>query len=71
MIVEHHESGTEMDRPFEFVAGLLVRPSDFSVTRWPVSASGSGRNNFWWNMLSTPRAGDYNPVGYLKRRLAE
>jgi len=74
VIVEHHESGTTLDRPFEWVDGLLMRPSDFSVTRWTASGDRPGfraRGNFWWNMLSTPRAADYNPTAYLKKRLAE
>ena len=74
VIVEHHESGTKLDRPFEWVDGLLMRPSDFSVTRWAAPGDRPGRRglgNFWWNMLWTPRAADYNPTAYLKRRLAE
>ncbi|HIQ19926.1 MAG TPA: hypothetical protein EYH34_01630 [Planctomycetes bacterium] len=74
VIVEHHETGTKIDRPFEYVDGLLVRPSDFSVTRWiaPGDRPGRrGRGNFWWNMLATPRAADYNPTAYLKKRLGQ
>ena len=74
VIVEHHESGTKLDRPFEWVDGLLMRPSDFSVTRWAAPGDRPGRRglgNFWWNMLSTPRAANYNPTAYLKKRLAE
>jgi len=74
VIVEHHESGTKLDRPFEWVDGLLVRPSDFSVTRWAAPGDGSDRRgpgNFWWNMLSTARAADYHPATYLKQRLSE
>jgi len=74
VVVEHHESGTKLDRPFEWIDGLLIRPSDFSVTRWtaPGDRPGrTGRGNFWWNMLSTPRAADYAPTAYLKRRLSE
>jgi peptidoglycan/xylan/chitin deacetylase (PgdA/CDA1 family) len=70
VVVEYHESGTKLDRPFEWVDGLLIRPSDFSVTRWRVYGM-RGRPAFWWNMLSTPRAADFNPTAYLKRRLAE
>jgi len=74
VIVEHHESGTKLDRPFEWIDDLLMRPSDFSITRWAASGDRPGRRglgNFWWNMLSTSRAADYNPSVYLKRRLAE
>jgi len=67
-------AGPKLDRPFEWVDGLLVRPSDFSVTRWAAPGDGSDRRgpgNFWWNMLSTPRAAHYQPTTYLKKRLAE
>jgi len=70
VLVEHHESGTKLDRPFEWVDGLLIRPSDFSITRWLLPGM-QGRAAFWWNMLSTPRAADYNPTAYLKKRLVE
>lgn len=36
--VRHHEERTRIDQPFEYVNELLIRPSDFSVTRvrpWP------------------------------------
>ena len=74
VIVEHHESGTKLDQPFEWVDGLLMRPSDFSITRWAAAGDRPGRRgmgNFWWNMISTPRTADYNPTAYLKKRLAE
>ena len=74
VIVEHHESGTQMDVPFEYLGRLLLRPSDFSVTRWalPGGPKGrKGRGQFWWNMVNTPLAEAYNPTGFLKKRLAE
>ncbi len=66
--IAYHESGTDPERPFAYDHGLLVRPSDFSVTRWTVG--GSGREAFWWNMLDTPRAEAYDPVRYLDLNLA-
>ncbi|NWF64244.1 MAG: hypothetical protein HXY38_08060, partial [Chloroflexi bacterium] len=33
MTLLYHEEGTKLEQPFEYVNGLLVRPSDFSVTR--------------------------------------
>ena len=69
VVVEYHESGTKVEEPFEWLDRLLVRPSDFSATRWALS--GMRREAFWWNMLSTPRGADYNPVKYLEKRLAE
>ena len=72
VVVEHHETGTKMDVPFEWIDGLVMRPSDFSVTRWAAPGDRPGRRglgNFWWNMLNTPRADQYNPTTYLKKRL--
>lgn len=69
MTVIYHESGTKLENPFEWVEGLLVRPSDFSVTRWKTERI--SHEQFWWNMLDTPHAADYNPTSYLKRRLSE
>ncbi|MCE7921087.1 MAG: hypothetical protein DYG85_16535, partial [Chloroflexi bacterium CFX1] len=33
MTLLYHEEGTNLEQPFEYVNGLLVRPSDFGVTR--------------------------------------
>ncbi len=65
--VIYHETGTDPDRPFEFVHGLLVRPSDFSVTRVTVI---DGSNNFWWNYMSSPQADRYHPLRILEKSLA-
>ena len=70
VVVEHHESGTKPDRPFEWIDELLIRPSDFSVTRWSLPG-GPRQDAFWWNMLSTPKAAEYDPTTYLKKRLAQ
>ncbi|GIW07907.1 MAG: hypothetical protein KatS3mg060_2712 [Dehalococcoidia bacterium] len=66
-IVIYHEEGTAIDRPFEWDSGLLIRPSDFSVTRW---SNARVTNQFWWNMLSRQDAADFEPLPYLQRRLA-
>lgn len=67
MVVAYHESGTKLEQPFEWVQGLLARPSDFSITRW---TSGGGREDqFWWNMLDTPDAAEFNPTARLKSHL--
>jgi hypothetical protein len=73
MLVAYHEQGTSITNPFVFEQGLLQRPSDFSVTRWGNSPPNDkeGKGSFWWNMIFTPRAAEYNPVNYLKTRLAE
>jgi hypothetical protein len=68
MTLLYHESGTKVERPFEFVNGLLVRPSDFSVTRTTFI---DGGENFWWNFMSKPNAAEYNPTALLQRQLAE
>jgi hypothetical protein len=62
--VHYHEEGTSIDKPFEFSHGLLIRPSDFSITRIP-----DGKN-FWWNFMSTPRAAEYDPLHMLQSRQA-
>ncbi len=68
MTVVYHESGTALETPLVWVDGLLVRPSDFSVTRTtPVD----GGNGFWWNMMTAPDAGRYDPATMLQAQLAE
>jgi hypothetical protein len=68
MQVLYHEEGTDPNKPLVQDYGLWVRPSDFSVTRWGGSSSGKGL--FWWSMLDTPKAAEYNPTNYLKQQLA-
>ena len=68
MTLIYHETGTDPEKPFAWVHGLLVRPSDFSITRW--RAPGTTRENFWWNMISGPLAGYYDPVTHLAEELA-
>lgn len=68
-----HETGTKPERPFEWRNDLLVRPSDFSITRWRAGTlSGQGGDNdpFWWNMLTGSHAAEYNPAAYLKQQIA-
>ena len=60
----YHEEGTDLDRPFVYSNGLLIRPSDFSITRVP------GSDNFWWNFMSSSRAAEYDPVRLLQSELA-
>ncbi len=67
MTVIYHETGTKPDQPFEWTHGLLIRPSDFSVTRW--SVPGGPQDAFWWNQLDTPYADAYNPRKRLQRLL--
>ena len=68
MTLLYHESGTKIEQPFEYVNGLLARPSDFSVTR---TTSIDGTDNFWWNFMSKPNAADYNPTQLLQTQLAD
>ncbi len=68
MTLIYHEEGTKLEQPFETVNGLLVRPSDFSVTR---TTTVDGTDNFWWNKMSAPNAADYNPTRMLKNLLAD
>jgi hypothetical protein len=67
MTVIYHESGTKLDSPFEYAGGLLIRPSDWSVTRWATDSS--PKEQFWWAMLDTPLASQYDPTRYLEERL--
>jgi len=69
MAVIYHENGTDPDQPFDYRAGLLARPSDFSITRFALP--GNPRGVFWWNMLDTPRAAEFDPMPLLKKQLAE
>lgn len=70
VVVAYHETGTDPDRPFEWRDGLLARPSDFSITRWP--APGGDREEFWWNRVSGPRAdpASFDPSARLSKLLA-
>lgn len=68
MTVLYHEEGTNLEQPFEYVNGLLVRPSDFSVTRTTIV---DGADNFWWNFMSKPDAANYHPLRILERYMAE
>lgn len=63
MTVLYHEEGTKLEQPFEYVNGLLARPSDFSVTR---NTLVDGTDNFWWNMMSKPNAAEYRPLRLLE-----
>jgi len=65
-VVMYHETGTKLASPFEYVQGMLVRPSDFSITR---CSAGGSQENFWWNFMSSPMAGKYNPADSLEQQL--
>lgn len=62
--VHNHEEGTDIDQPFQYSNGLLIRPSDFSITRIPDSS------NFWWNFMSGPKAAEFDPLRMLQDHLA-
>lgn len=68
MTLLYHEEGTKLEQPFDYVNGLLVRPSDFSVTRNTIV---DGTDNFWWNMMSKPNAADYHPLHLLELGLEQ
>jgi len=67
MTVTYHETGTDVEEPFVWRDGLLIRPSDFSITRWSVRPEQEPQ--FWWNMLDTPLADRYVPVERLREEL--
>ncbi len=68
MTLIYHETGTAPENPFEWVHGLLVRPSDFSITRW--KAPGTEKELFWWNMITGPLRKFYDPLKHLKEELS-
>ena len=70
MVVQYHESGTDLKRPYQWMESLLVRPSDFSITRWP--GPGENTESFWWNRLGGSNADPdvFDPVAKLKASLA-
>ncbi|MBN2547681.1 MAG: hypothetical protein JXB15_00875 [Anaerolineales bacterium] len=68
MAVMYHEEGTDPAKPFEYIQGLLVRPSDFSVTRTTLV---NGSENFWWNFMSAPDAERCYPISILEAGLAK
>ncbi|MEW5872809.1 MAG: PT domain-containing protein [Chloroflexota bacterium] len=68
MMVQYHEEGTDPLKPFVYNQGLLVRPSDFSITR---ATRVDGSDNFWWNFMSAPDAERYNPTRMLQEALAD
>lgn len=62
-VVWYHERGTDLAAPLVRRQGLVVRPSDFSVTRWGAGA----KAQFWWNRFTEDPA--YVPLTYLQRQL--
>ncbi len=68
MTVLYHESGTPLEQPFQWVNQLLIRPSDFSVTR---VTSINGSQNFWWNYMASPESEKYHPLSILEGLLRE
>lgn len=67
MTVVYHETGTDPENPFQWVHGLLVRPSDFSITRWRAPGT---EELFWWNAINGPLAEFYDPLTHLQEELA-
>ncbi|MEW6405374.1 MAG: hypothetical protein AB1649_26585, partial [Chloroflexota bacterium] len=68
MTLLYHEGGTDMQNPLIYVDDLLVRPSDFGVTR---VTSVNGSQNFWWNLMLHPEAEMFAPVMMLQNQLDE
>ena len=66
--VLYHETGTDPETPFEWRQDLLVRPSDFSITRW--KAGDVAEDVFWWNMLQSRWGTEFVPLDHLRRELA-
>jgi hypothetical protein len=70
MIVVEHEGGTPKDQPYRYDGKLLRRPSHFSVTRWD-SADGKVKEQFWWNMLTSKYAAEFDPIKQFEKLLAD
>jgi len=49
--------------------GRMIRPSNFSITRWSVEPGGAPK--FGWYMRSSLAVAHLDPTGYLQRRLDE
>jgi hypothetical protein len=64
MTVAYHETGTDLNEPFKYSEGLLIRPSDFSITR-----DEEDSKNFWWNRIADPDGEAYDPATMLKAQL--
>ncbi|MCJ7586554.1 MAG: polysaccharide deacetylase family protein [Candidatus Aminicenantes bacterium] len=69
MVVLYHETETKIEDPFEFRNGLLIRPSDFSITRWRLS--GESEDSFWWNRVGREGGAAFNPLARLQAELAK
>ena len=69
MVVLYHETGTKIEDPFEFRNGLLIRPSDFSITRWRLA--GESEDSFWWNRVGREGGSAFNPLAHLQAELAK
>ena len=67
MTLLYHEEGTKLEQSFEYVNGLLVRPSDFSVKR---VTRIDGSDNFLWNLMSRPDAAACSSTKMLQNLLA-
>ncbi|MBI5653731.1 MAG: hypothetical protein HZC40_25270 [Chloroflexi bacterium] len=68
MQVLYHEEGTALDKPLVKADGLWVRPSDFSITRIPVTTA-KGTEEFWWTRLGTPQQTEFTPAKMLQTQL--
>ncbi len=66
-ILVFHEEGSDPDYPFFFSQGLLIRPVDFSVTRW--TAGSQTEDEFWWEKIGTPDEYHYSPARYLEGKM--
>lgn len=62
-----HEEGSDADYPLFYSQGLLVRPVDFSITRW--TAGSQTEDEFWWEMIGTPDEPYYSPAAYLTSKM--
>lgn len=62
-----HEEGSDPDYPLFYSQGMLLRPVDFSITRW--TAGSQPDDEFWWEMIGTPDETEYSPARYLASKM--
>lgn len=63
-----HEDGSDADYPLFYSQGMLLRPVDFSITRW--TAGSQTGDEFWWEKIGTPDEYYYAPARYLASKMA-
>lgn len=66
-VVWGHEGMTRPERPWDWREGLLVRPSDFGVSRW--APPGAAAESFWFHAPHPDTDPAWNPTRRLQAAL--